>query len=183
MTEDLKYSLCGRSGHDKMSCQKIMNHVISEVLMKSHPKETARIMHENKQFTTVGPRGTPRQSGERTERQPPSAIRMSANPQPLSSDVAVTVIDTKAHSDAHGMSFDETANIKRVGFDDYGSVNSEESDIILECGPIARIAVCQGVIMGVRYDEQLIDRINANWDEEVTTTHELGTWATVITTT
>jgi hypothetical protein len=45
-----------------------MDHVIGEALMKSHPKEAERIMLENKQFVTVGPRGTPRQTGERTER-------------------------------------------------------------------------------------------------------------------
>jgi hypothetical protein len=39
--EDLKCSLCGRSGHLNTSCHKFMNHVIGDALMKSHPKEAA----------------------------------------------------------------------------------------------------------------------------------------------
>jgi hypothetical protein len=76
-----------------------MNHVIGEALMKSHPKEAARIMRENKQFVTVGPRGTPQQNGERTDRRPPSAIRVVA--QGLSSEDAADVVDNKTPSDAH----------------------------------------------------------------------------------
>jgi hypothetical protein len=100
---------------------------------------------------------------------------MVADPQPLSSDAAVAVIDTKAHSDAHGVSCDEMVQITWVVVEDSGSVKSEESDGILDYGPIARVAVCQDVSMGIRYDEQLIDRIHANWDEELTITQELGT--------
>jgi hypothetical protein len=48
-----------------------MNHVIGEALVKSHLKEAARIMRENKQFMTVVSRGTPRKNGERTKLQPP----------------------------------------------------------------------------------------------------------------
>jgi hypothetical protein len=99
LSEDLKYSLFGRSGHDNTSCHKFMNHVIGEALMKSHPKEAARIVRENKQFITVGPRGTPRYNGERTERRPPSAIRMVAHG--LSSEDAATVVENKIPSDAH----------------------------------------------------------------------------------
>jgi hypothetical protein len=32
--------------------------------------------------------------------------------------------------------------------------------------------------MGVRYDDQLIDCINANWDMELTATHAIATWPT-----
>jgi hypothetical protein len=68
--------------------------------------------------------------------------------------------------------------ITRVGVDDSSSTSSEESVGNLDYGPTARIAMCQDVSMGVRYDEQLIDRINANWDEELTATQVLGTWCT-----
>jgi hypothetical protein len=156
-----------------------MNHVIGEALVRSHPKETARIMRENKQFVTLVPRGTPRHSGERTEHRPHSVICMVADPQPLPADDTVNAIDTRY--DTHGVSFDETVQIMRVAVDDSISVNSEESEGILDYGPIARIAVYQDVSIGVHYDEQLIDHLNANWDEELTATQELGTWATYIT--
>jgi hypothetical protein len=68
--------------------------------------------------------------------------------------------------------------ITRVGVDDSSSTSSEESVGNLDYGPTARIAMCQDVSMGVRYDEQLIDRINANWDEGLTATQVLGTWST-----
>jgi hypothetical protein len=42
----------------------------------------------------------------------------------------------------------------------------------------ARITEYHDISMGVRYDEQLIDHINANWDEELTTTQAIGTWTT-----
>jgi hypothetical protein len=176
LSEDLKCSLCGRSGHENTSCHKLMNHVIDEALMKSHPKEAARIMRENKQFVTVGPRGTPRQNVERTECRPPSAIRMVAHS--LSPEDTVAVVNIKTPSDAHDESIDKVIQITRVGVDDYGSVSSEESVGNLDYGPTARIAMCQDVSTVVRYDEQLIDRINANWDEELTKTQVLGTWST-----
>jgi hypothetical protein len=53
------------------------------------------------------------------------------------------------------------------------------SQVLMVC-PL-RIVVCQDVSMGVCYDEKLIERIHANWDEELTATQELGTWATIIT--
>jgi hypothetical protein len=82
LSEDLKCSLCARSGHENTSCHKFMNHVIVEALMKSHPKEAARMMRENKQFVTVGSRGTPRQNCERTKRRPPLS-HSHGSPQPL----------------------------------------------------------------------------------------------------
>jgi hypothetical protein len=60
-------------------------------------------------------------------------------------------------------------------------VNSEKSNGILDYGPNASIALCQDVSVGVRYDEQLIDRINANWYEELTATQDRGTCPTDIT--
>jgi hypothetical protein len=61
-----------------------VSHVIGEDLVKSHPKDTARIIRDNKQFVTVGPRGDPHNSGERTNRLPPSAMHTVANyPPPL----------------------------------------------------------------------------------------------------
>jgi hypothetical protein len=176
LSKDLKCSLFGRSGHENTICHKFMNPVIGEALMKSHPKEEARIMRENKQFVTVGPRGTPQQNGECTERRPPSAFRMVAHG--LSPEDTVDVVDIKTPSDAHDESIDEVIQITRVGVDDSGSVSSEESVGNLDYGPTARNAMCQDVSMGVRYDEQLIDRINVNWDEELTITQLLGTWST-----
>jgi hypothetical protein len=128
-----------------------MNHVIGEALMKSHPKQAARIMHENKQFVTVGPRVTPQQNGERTERRPPSAIHMVAHS--LSPEDTVAVVDIKTPSDAHDESFDEVIQITQVGVEDSGSVSSEESVGNLDYGPNAHISMCQDVSMGVRCDE------------------------------
>jgi hypothetical protein len=96
----------------------------------------------------------------------------------LSHKYTVAVVNIKTPSDAHDESIDEVIQITRVGVDDSGSVSSEESVGNLDYGPTARIAMCQDVSMGVRYDEQLIDRINVNWDEEITTTQVLGTWYT-----
>jgi hypothetical protein len=39
----------------------------------------------------------------------------------------------------------------------------------LTYGSTARITVCHDVSLGVLYDEELIDRINATWDEELAT--------------
>jgi hypothetical protein len=118
--------------------------------MKSHPKEAARIMRENKQFITVGPRGTPRHNGERTERRPPSAIRMVAHG--LSSEDTAAVVEAKYPPDAHGESIDEVIQITWVGVDDSSSTSSEESVGKLDYGPTARLAMCQDISMGVRYD-------------------------------
>jgi hypothetical protein len=101
---------------------------------------------------------------------------MVANSLPPKDTVAS--VDTDTPSEAHDVSFDEVIQITRVGVEDSGSVSSEESVGNLDDGPNARIAMCQDVSMGVRYDEQLIDRINANWDDELTTTQVLGTWST-----
>jgi hypothetical protein len=125
-------------------------------------------MRENKQFLIVGLRGTPRQNGERIECRLPSAICMVAHS--LSPEDTVDVVDIKTPSDAHDESIYEVIQITRVGVDDSGSVRSEESVGNLDYGRTARIAMCQDVIMGVRYDEQLIDRLNVNLDEELTTT-------------
>jgi hypothetical protein len=124
-----------------------MNHVIGEALMKSHPKEAARIMRENKHLLTVGPRGTPRQNGERTECRPPSAIRMVAHS--LSPKDTVSVVDIDTPSEAHDVYFDEVIQITRVGLEDSGSVSSEETVGNLDYGPNAHICMCQDVSMGV----------------------------------
>jgi hypothetical protein len=58
--------------------------------------------------------------------------------------------------------------ITRVGIDDADSIHSEESEGSLLYGSAARITVWHDVSVGVRYDEYLIDRINARWDEELT---------------
>jgi hypothetical protein len=76
------------------------------------------------------------------------------------------------------MSFDKTVQISRVGLDDSGSVTSEESDGPFDYGSSAHIAEPHDISMGVRYDEALIDRINANWDEELTASAPYGTWPT-----
>jgi hypothetical protein len=158
--DDMKCSLCGRTGHEDTSCHKFMNHVIGDALMKSHVKEAKRINRENKQFVTVGPRGTPRNGLERTNRRPPSVIRMIAAPHPLPLDV--TPIADAPIADTLEMSFDKTVQISRVGLDDSGSVTSEESDGPFDYGSSAHIAEPHDISMGVRYDDALIDRINAN---------------------
>jgi hypothetical protein len=63
--------------------------------------------------------------------------------------------------------YDDTVQITRVGIDDADSIHSEESEGSLLYGSAARITVCHDVSLGVRYDEDLIDRINATWDEEL----------------
>jgi hypothetical protein len=83
------------------------------------------------------------------------------------------------YTDAHGvLSFDTTVQITRIGFDDSQSVGSVESYVILDYDHVAQISACQDVSLGVRYDEQLIDRINANWDEELASTQDPSTWTT-----
>jgi hypothetical protein len=44
LSEDLKCSLCGRSGHENSTCHKFMNHIIGNALINSHPKESVRII-------------------------------------------------------------------------------------------------------------------------------------------
>jgi hypothetical protein len=63
--------------------------------------------------------------------------------------------------------FNDTVQITRVGIDDADSIHSEESEGLLMYGSAARITVCHDVSLGVRYDEDLIDHINATWDEEL----------------
>jgi hypothetical protein len=173
LSDDMQCSLCGRTGHEDTSCHKFMNHVISDALMKSHVKEAERIKRENKQFVTVGPRDTPRSGLERTNRRPPSAIRMIAAPQPLPLDAAP--ITDNPIADTLEMSFDKTVQISRVRLDDSGSVTSEESDGPFDYGSRAHLAAPHVISMGVRYDDALIDRINANWDEELTASAPYGT--------
>jgi hypothetical protein len=150
LSEDLKFTLCGRPGHENTSCHTFMNHVVGDALMKLHPKETARIIRENKQFVTIGPHGTPRNDNGRTGR-PPSAVR----------------IVSSSMDDVTAMIPPDTVQITRVGIDDADSIQSEESEGSLIYGSTARIIVCHDVSLGVRYDEELIDRINATWDEEL----------------
>jgi hypothetical protein len=69
------------------------------------------------------------------------------------------------------MSFDKTVQISRVCLDDSGSVTSEESDGPFDYGSSAHIAEPHDISMGVRYDDALIDRINA-------TSAPYGTWPT-----
>jgi hypothetical protein len=82
LSDEMKCSLCGRTDHDYYSCHNFMNHIIGDALMKSHAKEAARISRENKQFVTVGPRGTPRSGNERTDLRPPSAIAFISDMSP-----------------------------------------------------------------------------------------------------
>lgn len=160
LSEDLKCTLCGRPGHENTSCHKFMNHVIGDALMKLHPKETARIIRENKQFVTIGPGGTPRNDNGRTGR-PSSAVRIvtSAPPDMIPATETASIVPK--------LPYDDTVQITRVGIDDADSIHSEESEGSLVYGSAARITVCHDVSMGVRYDEDLIDRINATWDEEL----------------
>jgi hypothetical protein len=92
-------------------------------------------------------------------------------------DARHTANDVKAETDANRVSFDTIVWTTSIGFDNQ-SVGSEDSDGTLDYDHVARIAACQDVIIGVHYYEQLIDRIHANWDEELATTHEPGPWAT-----
>jgi hypothetical protein len=163
LSEDLKCTLCGRPGHENKSCHKFMNHVISDALMKLHPKETSRIIRENKQFVTIGPCGTPRNDNGRTGR-PPSDVRIVSSSM---ADITAMIPAEETASTVPNSPFDDTVHITRVGIDDADSIHSEESEGSLIYGSAARITVCHDVCLGVRYDEELIDRINATWDEEL----------------
>jgi hypothetical protein len=180
LSEDFKCALCERTGHENTHFHKFITHVMGDALMKAHPRETARIIREHKQFVTIGPRGTPRNNGERTGRRPPSAIRMVAAANNDPPDDGLSENDVDAGTDAHGVSsFETTVQITCIGFDHIQSVGSVENDGTLDYYSVARIAACQDVSLGVRYDEQLIDRINANWDEELASTQDPSTWATI----
>jgi hypothetical protein len=172
LSEDLKCDLCGRTGHENISCHKFMNHTIGDALMKAHPRETARIIRENKKNVTIGPRGTPRNGGERTDHRPPSVIRM-VNTLPES---CLSVNDIEPEIITNGATTDNTVQITRISFEDQ-SEGLLESEGTLDYDHIARIVADQDVSMGVRYDGQLIDCINANWDEELlATTYNPDTW-------
>jgi hypothetical protein len=163
LSEDLKCTLCGRPCHENTSCHKFMNHVIGDALMKLHPKETAWIIRENKQFVTIGPRGTPRTDNGSTSR-PPSAVRIVTSTMAAVLDM---IPATETASIVPKSPFDDTVQITRLGIDDADSIHSEESEGSLMYGSAARITVCHDVSLDVRYDEDLIDRINATWDEEL----------------
>jgi hypothetical protein len=127
----------------------------------------------------IGPRATPRNNSKRTDHRPPSDICMvtADNDDPPNDGRSANDVD--AGIDFHGVSsFDTTVHITRIGFDDRQSVGSVESDGTLDYDPNARIAACYDLSLVVRYDEQLIDRINANWDEELASTQDPSTWAT-----
>jgi hypothetical protein len=114
-----------------------MNHVIGDALMKAHPGETARIMCEHKQFVTIGPWGTPHNSGERTDRHSPSDIRMVAAANDDPADDGISANDVDAGTDVNGVSsFDTTVKITRIGFADSQIVGSVESDGTLDYDPI-----------------------------------------------
>jgi hypothetical protein len=151
-----------------------MNHVIGDALMKAHPRKTARIIRENIQFFTIGPRGTPRNGGKRADHRPSSAFRM-VNTLP---EYRLSLNDIKPNIITNGATTDNTVQITRIGFEDQ-SVGSAESEGTLDYDPIVRIVAGQDVSMGVRYDEQLIDHRNAIWDEELlSTTYNPDTWPT-----
>jgi hypothetical protein len=114
LSEDLKCGLCGRTGHENTSCHKFMNHVVGDALMKAHPRETARIIRENKQFFMIGPRGTPRNGGERTDHRPPFAIHM-VNSLP---EIQPPVNGIEPEIKAHGATTDNTVQITRIVFED-----------------------------------------------------------------
>jgi hypothetical protein len=118
-----------------------------------------RIIHDNKQFVTIGPRYTPCKGGECTDRLPYSGIRLVDTAGKVPPYDTHTASDIDAESNDRGVSFDTTVQITRVGFDDNQNVGSEESNGTLDYDPNACIAACQYVSMGVRYDAQLIDRI------------------------
>jgi hypothetical protein len=146
LSDEMKFSLCGRTGSEDSSCHKFMNNVIGDALMKSHAKESAWISRENKQFMTVWPCGTPRSGNERTDCWPPSAIRMIAAPRSLPFDAAP--ITDVPNTDTLEPSFDKTVKITRVGLDDSDSVTSEESDGPFDHGSSARIAEPHDISMG-----------------------------------
>jgi hypothetical protein len=173
--------LCISHGASDDYGHKVVNHIIGDAVMKAHPREIASIIRENKQFIMIGPRGHPRNSGEQTDIRPPSAIYVVTTSAEVLPDVSPTENDVKIETEAHGASFDTTVHITRIGFDNQ-SVSSEESDGNLDYDPVALISACQDVSIVVRNDEQLIDLINANWDEELTTTQGPGTWPTDIST-
>jgi hypothetical protein len=160
LSEDLKCTLCRRPGHENTSCHKFVNHLVGDALMKLHPKETTMIIRENKQFMTIGPRGTPRNDNGRTGR-PPSAVRIVSSSM---ADVTAMIPAEETVSTVPNSPFDDTVQITRVGIDDDDSIQSEESESSLIYRSAACITVCHDVSLGVRYDEELIDRINATWD-------------------
>jgi hypothetical protein len=164
LANDLNCKLCGRPGHEDTTCHRFMNHVIGDALMKTHPKETARILREHKQFVTIGPRGTPRHD-ERTDRRPASDIRVISKAETTDKE-CTDEVDCEV-TPVHCATMDKTIQIKYVKADDTSSFGSSESEGMLDYDPITRIAACRDVSMGVRYDEALVDRINANWDEEL----------------
>jgi hypothetical protein len=179
LSEDLKCALCGLTGHKNTNCHNFMNHVIGDALMKAYPGETSRIIREHKQFVTIGPRGTPRNSGERTDRHPPSDIRMVAAASDDPPDDGISANDVDAGTDAHGVSaFDTTVQITRIGFANSQIVGSVESGGTLDYDHFAWIAACQDFSLGLTYDEQLIDRINTNWDDEIASTQDPSIWVT-----
>jgi hypothetical protein len=179
LSEDLKCALCGRTGHDNTNCHKFTNHLIGDALMKAHPRETARIIRVHTQFVTIGPWGTPCNNGERADHFPPSDIRMvaAANDDPPNDGLSAN--DINVGNDDHGVSsFDTTVQTTRIGFDDSQSVGSVESDGTLDYDPVAQISTCQDVSLGVRYNKQLIEHINAHWDDELASTQDPCTWVT-----
>jgi hypothetical protein len=162
---DLTCALCGRSGHESSRCHKFMNHVIGYALSNAHPKETSRIMREHKKFITVGPRGTPRYE-ERTKL-PSSSIRAVMPSEPSGNNTLSHCEKTLSPQEAQFFSFDHTLQITRIGGNGTHSFGSVESDGLLDYEPTTCITVCHDVSMGMRYDVQTINRINANWDDEL----------------
>jgi hypothetical protein len=99
------------------------------------------------------------------------------NDDPPDDGLCANDVDTR--TDIHVvLSFDTTVQSTRIGFDDSKSVGSVEFDGTLDYDPVARIASYQDISMGVSYNEQLIDHINANWDNELASTQDPSTWAT-----
>jgi hypothetical protein len=132
-------------------------------------------LREHKQFVAIGPRGTPHHD-ECTDRRPASAIRAITTVKDTEEAPIDTLLQVDCgERDAYCKAFDKTWQITRVGVNNTTSCGSCESDGTLDYDPIARIAACRNISMGMRYDEELIDRINVNWDEELLPKSHAGT--------
>jgi hypothetical protein len=132
--------------------------------MKTHAKEAAKIAREHKHFVSPAPRKIHDGRNER----PSLVIRT----------ISQCVPDTPLEP-TQGVGYDETVQIKQTGMSDDNSVLSSVSEGDLDYTPVMKLDTDFDVGLGTRYDAYLLDRINANWDEELRSEVPFPTVSTV----
>jgi hypothetical protein len=160
---------CQMPGHTKDNCQWFVNHILATHFAKENPSLAAKILRDNKSFMRIKrhtgdrPNGTARGSSHHK----PHVSRIVAQPEPLITPSISRVSTSDAPSDHDGCDeiiHDMAAMVCHVAADDSSDGSVDASSILLDRPVEFDEFECDA---GESYDEHLIARITANWDEEL----------------